>query len=37
MLNGRVSVIPMHPKPLPIGTFRAILKQLGLRQEDLED
>jgi predicted RNA binding protein YcfA (HicA-like mRNA interferase family) len=31
------TVIPMHRRDLPIGTFRAILKQLGLTERDLED
>lgn len=31
------TVIPMHRGDMPGGTFRAILKQLGLNESDLED
>jgi mRNA interferase HicA len=31
LLNGKQSVIPMHNKDLPIGTLKAIRKQLGLK------
>jgi mRNA interferase HicA len=31
------SVLPMHGGDMPIGTFKAILKQLGLTERDLED
>jgi predicted RNA binding protein YcfA (HicA-like mRNA interferase family) len=31
------TVIPMHRGDLPSGTFRAILKQLGLTEDDLGD
>ena len=37
MLNGRSSLIGRHPSDLKTGTFRGILKQLGLKQSDLED
>jgi hypothetical protein len=30
------SVIPVHRGDLPDGTYRAILKQLGLTEADLE-
>jgi predicted RNA binding protein YcfA (HicA-like mRNA interferase family) len=30
-------VLPMHGGDLPIGTFKGILKQLGLTEKDLED
>lgn len=36
LLNGRGTVVPRHATDLPKGTFRAILKQLGLVQTDLE-
>jgi predicted RNA binding protein YcfA (HicA-like mRNA interferase family) len=36
-LNGRRTVVPRHAKDMRIGTFRAILKQLGLTPTDLED
>ncbi len=35
--DGRATVVPMHRGDLPTGTFRAILKQLGLTERDLED
>lgn len=36
-LNGHVSMVPRHAADLPTGTFRAIIRQLGITQEDLED
>ena len=33
---NRSAVIPNHPGDIPTGTLRAILKQLGIRREDLE-
>jgi mRNA interferase HicA len=35
--NGRRSTIPRHSVDLKPGTFRGILKQLGLTESDLED
>ena len=35
-LHGRGTTVPRHPGDLKIGTFRAILKQLGLTDADLE-
>jgi predicted RNA binding protein YcfA (HicA-like mRNA interferase family) len=31
------TVIPMHSGDLPTGTYRSILRQLGLTEADLED
>jgi predicted RNA binding protein YcfA (HicA-like mRNA interferase family) len=31
------TVVPMHRGDLPRGTFRAILRQLGLTEQDLEE
>ena len=36
-LNGQRGVIPQHRADLPAGTYRAILKQLGLTPADLEE
>lgn len=36
-LNGAMTIIPQHRSDLPTGTQRAILKQLGLTPDDLED
>lgn len=36
VLNGHTTVIPQHRTELRPGTFRAILKQLNLTQDDLE-
>jgi predicted RNA binding protein YcfA (HicA-like mRNA interferase family) len=36
-LNGRRTVLGRHPADLKPGTLRAILKQLGIAPEDLED
>ncbi|HEX6010683.1 MAG TPA: type II toxin-antitoxin system HicA family toxin [Geminicoccaceae bacterium] len=35
-LGGRRTIVPMHKRDLPIGTWRAILKQLGLKPDDLD-
>ena len=35
-LNGRTTVIARHPGDMPAGTFRKILKDLGLTEADLE-
>jgi predicted RNA binding protein YcfA (HicA-like mRNA interferase family) len=35
-LNGGRSTVPRHAADLKTGTFRGILKQLGLRDDDLE-
>lgn len=34
-LGERRTIVPMHKRDIPIGTWRAILKQLGLMPEDL--
>jgi hypothetical protein len=34
-LGSRRTVVPMHKRDLPTGTWRAILKQLELTPEDL--
>lgn len=34
-LGGRFAMVPTGRGDLPIGTLRAILRQLGLRPEDL--
>jgi len=34
--DGRQVVVPMHPKELPMGTFRRILKQAGLTPEEFK-
>lgn len=33
--DGRRTVVPMHKRDLPTGTWRAILKRLGLTPDDL--
>ena len=35
-INGRKTVLPMHPGDMPEGTYRGILKALGLRPTDVE-
>jgi mRNA interferase HicA len=35
--DGKRTVIGRHPADLKTGTFRAILKQLGISPADLED
>lgn len=36
-LNGRFTPIANHPGDIPAGTFRSILRDLGLTRADLED
>ncbi len=36
-LGGRRSIVGRHPADLKIGTLRGILRQLGLRAEDIEE
>lgn len=33
--SGKITVVPVHNKDLPIGTFLAIMKQAGLKKDDL--
>jgi len=35
--DGRQVVVPMHPKELPMGTFRSILRQAKLTQAEYEE
>jgi predicted RNA binding protein YcfA (HicA-like mRNA interferase family) len=35
-LNGKTTVIAMHRSDMPPGTFRKVLRDLGLTVEDLE-
>lgn len=32
--QGRQTYVPMHTRELPTGTFRAIVKQAGLTEDD---
>lgn len=34
--SNRSAVIPSHPADIPIGTLRAILKQLDISREELD-
>jgi predicted RNA binding protein YcfA (HicA-like mRNA interferase family) len=34
--NGRIVIVPMNKREIPIGTFKSILKQSGVSQEDFE-
>jgi predicted RNA binding protein YcfA (HicA-like mRNA interferase family) len=34
--GGRTTTVPVHSRDMPTGTFRAILRQLGLSNVDLE-
>ncbi|MGC9269127.1 type II toxin-antitoxin system HicA family toxin [Acidiphilium sp.] len=36
-LGGCRSVVPIHRGDLPIGTYKAILRQLGISESDLKD
>jgi len=33
--SGKITVVPMHSKDLPKGTFHAILKQAGIDKNEL--
>lgn len=33
--TGKITVVPMHNKDLPKGTLHAILKQAGIKKNDL--
>ena len=35
--DGRQTYVAMHPGTLPMGTFRKILKQSGLSEEQFRD
>jgi predicted RNA binding protein YcfA (HicA-like mRNA interferase family) len=35
--GGHATVVPLHRGDLPAGTYRAILRQLGLTDQNLED
>ncbi len=35
-INGRQTAIPMHRGDMPPGTYRGIIKALGLKSEDVE-
>ena len=35
--DGRQTYVPMHPGDVPAGTFRAILKQAGISEEDFRE
>ena len=35
--DGRQTYVAMHPGTLPTGTFRKILKQAGLSEEDFRN
>ena len=32
----RVVILPMHKREIPTGTFKSILRQMGITQEDFE-
>jgi len=34
--DGRQTYVAMHPGDLPVGTFRAILKQAGLTEDEFK-
>jgi predicted RNA binding protein YcfA (HicA-like mRNA interferase family) len=35
--DGRQTYVAMHPGDVPTGTFRAILKQAGMQEEEFRD
>ena len=35
--TGKITVVPLHSKDLPKGTFHAILKQAGISKDELND
>ncbi|MBI2327590.1 type II toxin-antitoxin system HicA family toxin [Candidatus Curtissbacteria bacterium] len=34
--DGRLTSVSIHPKPIPTGTLRAILRQTKIKTEDLK-
>lgn len=34
-LSGKITVVPLHKKDLPKGTFYAILKQAGIDKDEI--
>lgn len=34
--DGRIVILPMNKREIPVGTFRSILKQANLISEDFE-
>jgi predicted RNA binding protein YcfA (HicA-like mRNA interferase family) len=34
--DGRIVILPMNKREIPVGTFKSILKQSGVSQEDFE-
>lgn len=34
--DGRIVILPMNRKEIPIGTFRSKLKQIGITKEEFE-
>ena len=34
--TGRIVILPMNKKEIPIGTFKSILKQIGISYEKFE-
>lgn len=34
--DGRLTSVSIHPKPLPLGTMRAILEQTKIKPEELK-
>jgi predicted RNA binding protein YcfA (HicA-like mRNA interferase family) len=35
--DGRQTYVAMHPGDIPLGTFKSILKQAGLSEEEFKD
>lgn len=33
--TGKMTVVPVHNRDLPVGTFNEILKQAGINKDDL--
>ena len=36
-VDTRMTSISLHSKPMPYGTLRAVMKQAGLSEEELDD
>lgn len=35
--DGRLTSVSIHPKPIPTGTLRAILRQIRIKPEELKE
>lgn len=34
--SGKIAILPMNKKEIPMGTFKSILRQIGISDEDFK-